>query len=476
MNISELLYILPEISLLILACIILVGSAYVNEKQQCILYQLTLSGLALSALLAFTTINDKSNYLLHQMVIHDPLSGFMKLLLPMISAVVLIYSKKYLQDRNIFKGEYLVLVITAVLGMITMSSAAHMVTIYLGLELLSLSLYGMVAFQRDRLSSSEAAMKYFVLGALASGLLLYGISMIYGATGSLRLEQISTAISVNQDHQLLVFGLVFIVTGIAFKLGAVPFHVWMPDVYQGAPTSVTLFISTAPKLAAFAMLFRLLEDGLGNLHADWQGMLTFIAVLSIGFGNVVAISQTNLKRMLAYSAIAHVGFLLLGVLPGTNEAYASALFYIVAYSIMSLAGFGIILLLTRTGFEADQLTDLKGLHHESPWHAFLMLIVMLSMAGVPPLLGFWAKMSVLMSVVNAGFIWLAIFAVFFSVIGAYYYLRIIKLMYFDAPEKSFSIETNQEMQVVLSINALLILLAGLLPQQLIVLCQQIMRV
>jgi len=476
MNVADLIFILPEIVLLSAVCVVLIASAYVNDKQQTILYQLTLTSLLVASGLSFTITNEHSVFALYNMVVSDPLSNLLKTLLTVISAVVLVYSKSYLQGRNLFKGEYFVLMMTAVMGMMVMVSAAHLVTIYLGLELLSLSLYGMVAFQRNSNQASEAAMKYFVLGALASGLLLYGMSMIYGATGVLNLQQISANIVSIQEHrQFLVFGLAFVVAGIAFKLGAAPFHVWMPDVYQGAPTSVTLFISTAPKLAAFAMVMRLLVDGLGGLHADWQGMLIFFAMLSIAFGNIVAIAQTNLKRMLAYSAIAHVGFLLLGVLAGNEQGYAAALFYITTYVIMSLAGFGVILLLARTGFEADQLQDLKGLHTHKPWQAFLMLIVMLAMAGVPPFLGFWAKWSVLMQVVNAGFVWLAIYAVIFSVIGAFYYLRIIKLMYFDTPDHDFSLETGTDMQIALSINALLILALGLFPSALINLCLRIMQ-
>jgi NADH-quinone oxidoreductase subunit N len=329
----------------------------------------------------------------------------------------------------------------------------------------------MVAMHRDSQQASEAAMKYFVLGALASGMLLYGISMLYGITGSLDLAEITQVISQkNEHHTILVFALVFIVVGLAFKLGAVPFHMWVPDVYQGAPTAVTLFIGSAPKLAAFAMVMRLLVEGMQELHADWQGMLILLAILSMGTGNLIAIAQTNLKRMLAYSTISHVGFLLLGILTGTAAGYAASMFYVIVYALMSLGGFGVILLLSRKGFEADRLEDLKGLNERHSWYAFIMLILMLSMAGVPPFLGFWAKWSVLSQVVQADMVWLAVVAVAFAIIGAFYYLRIIKLMYFDKAEDNTPIEADLPMRIALSVNGLVILMLGLLPHSLMQLC------
>jgi NADH-quinone oxidoreductase subunit N len=376
-----------------------------------------------------------------------------------------------LKDRNLLKGEYFILGLFAVLGMMVMVSAHHLLMIYLGLELLSLSLYAMVAMHRDSQQASEAAMKYFVLGALASGMLLYGISMLYGITGSLDLAEITQVISQkNEHHTILVFALVFIVVGLAFKLGAVPFHMWVPDVYQGAPTAVTLFIGSAPKLAAFAMVMRLLVEGMQELHADWQGMLILLAILSMGTGNLIAIAQTNLKRMLAYSTISHVGFLLLGILTGTAAGYAASMFYVIVYALMSLGGFGVILLLSRKGFEAELLADLKGLNERNSWYAFIMLILMLSMAGVPPFLGFWAKWSVLSQVVQADMVWLAVVAVAFAIIGAFYYLRIIKLMYFDKAEDNTPIEADLPMRIALSVNGLVILMLGLLPHSLMQLC------
>jgi NADH-quinone oxidoreductase subunit N len=329
----------------------------------------------------------------------------------------------------------------------------------------------MVAMHKESQAASEAAMKYFVLGALASGMLLYGISILYGVTGTLDLARL-THMLIDQTEQnvLLVFGLVFVIVGIAFKLGAVPFHMWVPDVYQGAPTAVTLFISSAPKVAAFAMAIRLLVDGMQPLLIDWQQMLVILAILSMATGNIIAISQTNLKRMLAYSTIAHIGFLLLGILSGTEAGYAAAMFYIITYVLMSAGAFGIIILLSRKGFESDNLNDIKGLSDKSPWFAFIMLILMFSMTGVPPFLGFWAKWFVLKELVDMGYVWLAALAVVFSIIGAYYYLRIVKLMYFDKAENMTAIKASRQMRLVLSINGLALLVIGLMPGLLMTLC------
>jgi NADH-quinone oxidoreductase subunit N len=357
-----------------------------------------------------------------------------------------------------------------------MASAHSLLTLYLGLELLSLCLYAMVALQRDSIAATEAAMKYFVLGSLASGILLYGMSMLYGVTGSLDIGEISAYIAQNASHNLvLAFATVFVVVGLAFKLGAVPFHMWAPDVYHGAATSVTIYIGTAPKIAAFAMVMRLLVDGLGGLHVEWQGMLVMLAILSMAVGNVIAIAQNNLKRMLAYSTIAHVGFLLLGVLAGTETGYASAMFYIIIYALMGLGGFGMILLLSRSGFEADRLEDFKGLNERSPWFAFIMMILMISMAGIPVSAGFWAKLAVLQAVVRADMVWLAVVAVIFSVIGAFYYLRIVKLMYFDKPDDTSPIEPAFDMRMVLSANGLAVLALGVFPGALSALCIEAMK-
>jgi NADH-quinone oxidoreductase subunit N len=471
------------------------------------------------------------------MFVSDPMGAVLKLFILLMVFFSFIYSRAYLRDRNILKGEYFVLGLFAALGMMIMVSAHSLLTVYLGLELLSLSLYTMIAMHRKSQPASEAAMKYFVLGAIASGMLLYGMSMLYGITGTLDLTTlaqtirqiadnypiaISVAQSISdipndniaviaigqqvsentggiaatiaqilaentdntaaisaitplidqtmQSYTILVFGLVFVVVGVAFKLGAVPFHIWIPDVYQGAPTAVTLFIASAPKIAAFAMLMRLLVDGMQSLHVDWQNILILLSILSMAVGNIIAIAQTNIKRMLAYSSIAHVGYLMLGVLTGTQAGYAASMFYVVVYTLMTLGAFGMIVLLSRAGFEAEHIEDFKGLNERNSWYAALMLILMLSMAGVPPMIGFWAKWSVLAQVVDAGFVWLAIVAVMFAIIGAFYYLRIIKLMYFDKASDMTPIEADMDMRVALSANALVILLLGIMPQTLMAVC------
>jgi len=403
--------------------------------------------------------------------VHDPLAALAKTSILLITFGVFVYSRSYLLERGIFRGEFYVLGLFAVLGMLVLVSAHSLLTLYLGLELLSLSLYAMVAFDRDSSPASEAAMKYFVLGALASGMLLYGMSMLYGATGSLDLAAIAAALADADEHSMvLVFGLCFMVVGLAFKFGAVPFHMWVPDVYHGAPTAVTLFIGSAPKIAAFAMTMRLLVEALGSLAGDWQGMLVILAVLSLALGNVIAIAQTNLKRMFAYSTISHMGFMLLGILAGTQNGYGSAMFYVLVYALMSLGGFGMILLLSRAGFESDQLEDFKGLNRRSPWLAFLMLLLMFSMAGVPPTVGFYAKLAVLQAVVEIGYVWLAVAAVLFSLVGAFYYLRIVKLMYFDTPHDTTPITTSPDTRFLLSANGLAVLALGILPQPLMAVC------
>jgi NADH-quinone oxidoreductase subunit N len=370
-----------------------------------------------------------------------------------------------------YRGEFFALVLFAMLGIMIMISANHFMTLYLGLELLALSLYGLVALQRDSKDATEAAMKYFILGALASGLLLYGMSMLYGATGTLEITKVAQVIhSGSANKMILVFGLVFIVCGLAFKLGAVPFHMWVPDVYHGAPTAITLLLSSAPKFASFAFIMRLLVTGLGALIVDWQNMLIILAVLSMAIGNVVAIAQTNLKRMLAYSTISHMGFFLIGILSGGLLGYSAAMFYVVAYIIMTLGTFGMILLLSRSGFEAENLDDFKGLNQRSPWLAFVTLLLVFSLAGVPPTVGFYAKLLVFQAAVNAGLLWLAVVAVLFSLIGAYYYLRIVKLMYFDDAIDTNPIKPQLDIKIIMAVNGLAVLVFGLLPQPLITLC------
>ena len=468
---TDLLPVLPEIFVLLMLCVILILDLFLADDLRFVSYGLTLLTLAGAAAITASTFSTMPVLAFSNMFVDDALSDVLKLMLYGVVGTVLIYSRGYIQARGLYRGEFFVLTLFAMLGMMVMISGGHFLTLYLGLELLSLSLYALVALQRDSRVATEAAMKYFVLGAIASGMLLYGMSMIYGATGSLEVAKVA-AMLPNLDHlnTVLVFGLVFVIAGLAFKLGVVPFHMWLPDVYQGAPTAVTLFIGSAPKIAAFAFVIRLLIDGLGGLVADWQPMLALMALLSMAIGNITAIAQTNIKRMLAYSTISHMGFLLLGFLAGSENGYSSAMFYVVVYVLMSLAGFGMILLLSRVGFEADQLEDFKGLNRRSPWYAFLMLLVMVSMAGIPPTVGFYAKLSVLQAALQAGYLWLVVFAVLMSVIGAFYYLRIVKLMYFDEPTDATPIQPYADMGVLLSANALAVLALGILPQPLMALC------
>ena len=461
---------IPEMFVLGMACLVLVVDLFLTERSRTVTYVLAQSAMVGAAVLTLTTYSDRAVLAFSDSFVRDAMGDVLKAFIYLAAFTVFLYSRPYLQARKLFKGEFYVLGIFGVLGMMVMVSAHSLLTVYLGLELLALSLYAMVALQRDSIHASEAAMKYFILGALASGMLLYGMSMLYGATGSLDLAEISRQVTTTKMELVMVFGLVFIVVGVAFKLGAVPFHMWMPDVYQGAPTAVTLYISSAPKIAAFAMVMRLLVDGLSGLHAQWQDMLVILAILSMAVGNIFAIAQTNLKRMLAYSTIAHMGYLLLGILTGSEDGYAASMFYTIAYSLMSLGGFGMIILLSRTGFEADRLDDFKGLNERSPWYAFLMLILMFSMAGVPPFLGFWAKVSVLRELIHADMTWLAVVAVIFSVIGAFYYLRIIKLMYFDKAEDNNTISQDLDLRVALSANGLGILALGIMPGPLMALC------
>jgi NADH-quinone oxidoreductase subunit N len=405
------------------------------------------------------------------MFVSDWLSDVLKILSYLIVSVILVYSRQYLLVRGLFTGEFMVLTLFALLGMMVMISASHFLSMYIGLEVMSLSLYAMVALQRDSAAATEAAMKYFILGALASGLLLYGMSMLYGATGTLNVAAVSNAIKhgvTNPD--LLVFGLVFVVAGLAFKLGAVPFHMWVPDVYQGAPTPMVMIIGSAPKLAAFAFVMRLLVEGLHSQVSHWSAMLIILAVLSMALGNISAIAQTNIKRMFAYSSIAHIGFFLLGVLSGGLDGYGAAMFYIVVYVLMTLGAFGMITLLSHEGYEADTLDAFKGLNQRSPWLAFIMLLLMFSMAGVPPTAGFYAKFSVLEAIINTGHIELAVVAVMFSLIGAFYYLRIVKLMYFDAPESHEPIRIQPDSGLLISLNGLAVLALGVMPGWLMTVC------
>jgi NADH-quinone oxidoreductase subunit N len=445
-----------------MACAILVIDLFLSERMRAVSYWLTQATLVGAAVLTLKLATVAPVFTFNGMFVADSLADLLKLGTYAITFFVFAYSRDYLRDRGMYRGEYFVLGLFGVVGVMVMASASHFLTLYLGLELMSLSLYAMIAFQRNSGTATEAAMKYFVLGAIASGMLLYGMSMIYGATGSLEIAAVSRAIGkMSPDNIILIFGLVFVIAGLAFKVGAVPFHMWVPDVYHGAPTAVALYVGTAPKLAAFALFLRLLVGGLEPLAGSWQSMLIIITVLSMAIGNIIAIAQDNIKRMLAYSSISHMGFFLLGILSVEPNGYSSSLFYILVYAVMSAGAFGMIILLSRSGFEAERLEDFKGLNQRSPWYAFLMMLLMLSMAGVPPTVGFYAKLLVIQSVIKVGMIPLAVVAVLFAVIGAYYYLRVIKLMYFDDATEKTPIRAGRDMQVLLGFNALV--LVGVLP-------------
>ncbi len=461
---TDFLTALPELFLLGMVCLILLIDLFLTDRSRSVTYLLSQVALVGTAIITLGMSETYQGLAFNEMYIRDAMADLLKAFVYLSVFVVFLYARPYLRDRAMLKGEFYLLGLFATLGMMVLISANTLLVVYLGLELLSLSLYAMVAMNRRSSMASEAAMKYFILGALASGMLLYGMSMVYGATGALNLAEINAAVASGEANEtIMIFGLVFLIVGLAFKLGAVPFHMWVPDVYHGAPTAVTAFISTAPKIAAFAMAMRLLVDGLDGLHEQWQGMLIALAVLSMAVGNVLAIAQQNLKRMLAYSTIAHMGFILLGLMTAQDTGYASAMFYTIAYALMGLGGFGVIMLLSRTGHEAETLEDFKGLNERSPWFAGMMLIVMFSMAGVPPFLGFWAKVAVLQEVVAAGFVWLAVLAVIFSIIGAFYYLRVVKHMYFDKPKDNGALVADGDMRVLLSANGLAVLGLGLFP-------------
>jgi NADH-quinone oxidoreductase subunit N len=463
--------VLPEILLLCGACAVLLGDLFVGDGRRHVSFWLTQIVLAAAAWSALATMPPVPRGAFAGMVVDDTLADTLKFMSCVAVSLMLFYSRGYSAARGLFRGETFVLALFALLGMMVMIAAGSFVTLYLGLELLSLSLYAMVAMYRTSNAATEAAMKYFVLGALASGILLYGMSMIYGSTGSLDIGVVAKTLATGQgDRTILLFGLVFLVSGVAFKLGAVPYHMWVPDVYDGAPTAVTLLIGTAPKLAAFAFMLRLLAVALGSLWFDWQGMLMVLAVLSMVLGNVVAIAQTSMKRMLAYSSIANMGFMLMGFLAANPSGYSAAMFYAIAYVLTSLASFGMIMLLSREGFEADQLSDFKGLNQRSPWWAFMMLLVMFSLAGVPPTVGFYAKFAVIQAAVDAGFVWLAVVAVLTSVVGAFYYLRVVKLMYFDDATDLAPIDARADSRWFLSANGLALLAFGIFPQQLLGIC------
>lgn len=476
---AELMLILPELFLLGMTCALLLLDLFIAPQRKPMVHFLAVAILLATAVL---TVRDggvalESVSLFGGLLLQDTVGEILKLAIYLVTAGVFIYARPYLQARGLLKSEFYVLCLFAVLGMAVMVSAGSLLTVYLGLELLALSSYGLVALHRDNVQASEAAMKYFVLGALASGMLLYGMSMIYGSTGSLDLAAIHAA-AAGADRSLLLTGAVFVIAGIAFKFGAAPFHMWLPDVYQGSPTAITLFIGSAPKLAAFGMAYRLLDSGLGPVSEHWQIMLAWLAVLSLITGNLLALMQSNIKRMLAYSTISHVGFLFLALANGEPGGYASGLFYAISYALMSAAGFAAVMLLSRTGFEAEEIDDYRGLSTRHPWFALLILFVMASMAGIPFFLGFWAKLAVLRAAVDAGMVWLAIVGVVAAVVGAFYYLRIVKVMYFDAPDsepatgEGPTAAADVQFRWLFSVNASLLLVLGLAWSPLMSWCQR----
>ena len=475
MNTTNMLLAAPEFWILTMACVILIADLFIREERRGIIHLMAMLSLIFAAIITL-----RGDYLSEGLrlatafngsFIRDPMGDVLKLFSYFVLGMVYIYSKFYLRQFRMFRTEFYTLSLFALLGVMLLISANSLVTIYLGLELTSLSTYALVAFDRESKRGSEAAMKYFVLGSMASGMLLYGMSMIYGATGSLDLQQISVAIS-NQGgvNLMLVFGLVFLVVGIAFKLGLVPFHMWLPDVYEGAPVAVTLFIAAVPKMAGFAMAYRLLYTGLGDLHGDWQQMLSILAVLSIVLGNLAAIAQSNIKRMLAYSTISHMGFVLMGLLPGTADGFGASMFYVIVYSLMSAGAFGMVIMLSARGVEAERLDDFRGLNQRNSWYAAIMAMVMFSMAGVPVFVGFFAKWLVIKSALDAGMVWLAISAVVFSVVGAFYYLRVVKLMYFDEPVTESPIDAPVDFRAAIALNGVMMLGLGIFSSTLITVC------
>jgi NADH-quinone oxidoreductase subunit N len=461
----------PEIFLATAICVVLLVDVFLRQEQRGLTYLLSMLALVGVALVSMASMIQEPAVAFSGSFISDPAGGVLKLVAYIVVALVFVYSRNYLEEHDLFKGEFFVLSLFGLLGIMVMISANSMLIMYLGLELLSLSLYALVAFNRDSAIAAESAMKYFVLGAIASGTLLYGISLLYGVTGTLEFSVIAASLTGDAGLALpAVLGLVFVVVGVAFKFGAVPFHMWLPDVYQGAPTPVTLFIGSAPKIAAFALTWRVLTEALAPMGVSWQGMLIVLCVLSLFLGNIVAIAQTNLKRMLAYSTISHVGFILMGFIAGSEAGLEAAMFYTLTYALMAAAAFGMIIVLSRRGFEAERLEDFKGLNQRSPWFALMMLLIMLSMAGVPPLVGFFAKLAVLSALVEAGLVWLAILGVVLAVVGAFYYLRVIWYMYFAEPLDQAPLSSAVDLKLAISVNSLALVALGIFPGYLLNLC------
>ena len=461
---SDLSLILPELFVLSMAMIVLMTDLFIKPSSRWIIFALSQLTLLGGAYLTSQHFNHETQFAFSNMFVRDGLADLLKMVSYIGTSLIFFYSRSYMKDRDLYRGEYFSLVLFALLGMMIMISSHNMLLVYMGLELLSLCLYSLTALDRDNQKATESAIKYFVLGALASGLLLYGMSMIYGATSSLDLSVIAAALLNHpMDHAILVLGLVFMVAGLAFKLGAVPFQMWVPDVYEGSPSSIAMLISSVPKLAAFAITVRLLGDGLQSMMLDWKQMMLIMAILSIGIGNITAIAQTNIKRMYAYSTISHIGFILFGLMSGTLNGYASSLFYVISYMFMTLASFAVLIMMSRKNFDCQTLEDFKGLNKRNSWYAFLMLITMLSMAGIPPTIGFYAKFMVLQAAFDAGFAGFVVYAVLMALVGMFYYMRIVKLMYFDEPKLKNNIETPIDMKWILSANALALLVIGLVP-------------
>jgi NADH-quinone oxidoreductase subunit N len=466
----------PEFILLVASMALLVGDTFWAKRYPALTFQLAVASLLLVTGVIVATFSRESVQLFNGAFIRDGVADVLKIAMLVMTGFAFVFARDYLVVRGIERGEYYVMGMISLLGMMVLASAYDMISLFMGLELMSLALYAMIAMQKDSSTAIESAMKYFVLGAMATGLLLYGMSLIYGAVGSLKFDEIYQTISVSEPSLVLNMGLVFIIVGLAFKFGIAPFHMWVPDVYQGSPTGITLFLAAAPKVAAFALMFRLLIEGLESAVVEWQGLLIVLAVLSLLVGNIVAIAQTNLKRMLAYSTISHMGFVILGFVAANIDGYAAAMFYVIVYGLMSIGAFGVILALSRKGFEADNIADLAGLGRRNPLMALIMLVLLLSMAGVPPLVGFYAKLVILTNLVEVGMVSLAVFAVVMSIIGAFYYLRVIKAMYFDAPvadrvDAGFATLT---LRYGLMLVGTLVLVLGILPNGLLSLFAQVM--
>lgn len=462
----------PELVLIGSAFALMILDLFVSNRNKIVTHLFSLAALAVVLFMLATGVGGQGE-VFHGMFVRDTAADVMKTGIVLLSGLTLVYGWRYLRDRDLFQGEIPVLILFGTAGMMILVSAGSLLMVYLGLELLALCSYALVASNRENGLASEAAMKYIVLGSLASGLLLYGMSLIYGATGSLHLDVIREAIPHSEERVLLITGAVFMIAGVAFKLGAAPFHMWLPDVYQGAPAPIALFISSAPKLAAFGMAYRLLEMGVGPLSTELQLLIAGLAAVSLVIGNLMAIAQSNLKRMLAFSTVSHIGFLLMGIAGGGSQGYAAALFYALAYAIMSTAAFGAIIALSRAGFEAENIEDFKGLNARNPWMAGLVLCIMASLAGIPPFLGFWTKLAVLGAAVNGGLLWLAILGVLCAVVGCFYYLRVIKVMYFDEPVGEAMPRSNDRvLGLVLGVNALALLALGLAWNPIMVWCQQ----